>query len=329
MLPALPVNAFAPGSGRLGQAATVETATAYTRAMLPRLLGSLYRAFDKNPYAEVACRLRHADGFAWAVSGRVLTAGTGAGASLGVYTLETLTVLDLYTALLAKGCTGVYLNPDFQGLKASVLTDGQGSESQSNGDVLWAYSSLLWAILDSQAYALEWADMDILDAIDQIDYTLADGEMLDYWGQYWGISRQSGELDGSYIIRTIDTILQPKVNAVAMEQAATLLAGSRIRIFEPWTETLYLDSSPVESHLCDGVFWNAALFQPYADAEVDWVVVNELLNRIKPAGVVMLEPVVTSRIRFAAFEDDIYPGVFGALDGNRLSGKQQANFRVT
>jgi hypothetical protein len=326
MLPALPINAFSPGSGWLGQTIVTETATVYTRSMLPRLLGSLYRAFDKNPYLEVACRLSHADGFKWAVSGRTLIAGTEAGGSLGVYPLE---ALELYTDLIGKGCTGIYLNPDFQGFKASVLTDGQSSESQSNGDVLWAYSSLLWAILDSQAYALEWADMDILDAIDQIDYTLADGEILDYWGQYWGIPRQSGETDGGYIVRTIDAILQPKVNAVAMEQAATLLAGSRIRIFEPWTETLYLDSSPIESHLCDGVLWNAALFRPYADVEVDWIAVKALLNRIKPAGVIMLEPSITHRMSYASFEDAIYPGVFGVLDGNRLDGKQQAGFKIS
>lgn len=330
MLSVGPVDSFAPGQAWHVIHYPPAEVVAKPVEMLPRLLRSLYRAYDKDPYAGIACRIRHRQGFVWTIAGRVLHASTVYGPQLGHYELETLTVAQLCHRLQDAGCSIAFLDPDYQGLSAACLIAGSNSQYNSNGDALYAYSSLLWAILDSMAFALDLANAQIPDAVLEIDYAFSDGDFMDIWGEYWGIPRIIGEADTDYRNRTIDTILMPKVNAMAMARAVSLLAGLPVEIYEPWRDTFYLDSSRMDQdHLCDGIFYNACLFQATGAENVPWATVTALLERIKPAGVIMLEPKNDNYTRCAERDEAIYPGVYGMPDSYRLDGLMQGAFTTT
>lgn len=265
--------------------------------MLSRLLESLYSVIDKAPEKVLALRVRHPDGLAWVVSGRRLVVTTEAGGvQVADVDLESVTVDELASALSTAGCDVLYQNPDLSSRLAAILIDGEGRESVSNGDHLYAYSSLVWAIMDAYAVELETAERDGIDGgLRQAYMHTAEGDWLDYWGEYFGIPRDDGELDAPYLRRIVVEVLRPRNNAIAIEAAVEDIIGRQVMLFEPWRRIFTLDSSRLSGadHLHDGNYWTWTVFQPMF---VDQMSVKErdralaIINRNRPAGVLPVYP---------------------------------------
>jgi hypothetical protein len=72
---------------------------------------------------------------------------------------------------------------------------------------------------------LSQAQAGVMAALDQVLLTTADGEWLDEWGGYFGITRQASEADEVYGLRIIAELIQPKCNNVALSNAIGLYVG--------------------------------------------------------------------------------------------------------
>ena len=259
--------------------------------MLKSLLHSLYDSFDKDSHIAVGLRVSHADGFVWAVSGRVLTASTETGAPIGTYTLVDYSLLTLAYALHEAGCTIIYQNPEYQNLSAAIVMSGAGQESVTNGDHLWVYTSLLWVVLDAFALELERVQVQIPNAIREIDYYDSDSQFTDYWSNWWGIPRILGESDLAFKDRTIYEITRPKNNPYCMEVTLKHMFGEYFRIREPWKEVMYLSDGGLmdEDKHYQGLEWI------YHDAQVvGWsrnlLNAHAVANKDRPAGTILLDP---------------------------------------
>lgn len=137
-------------------------------------------------------------------------------------------------------------------LSALTLLDGSGNIQQSNGDHLYAYTSLLFAWVNSQAGELELAQDQIVNAIAQMSTTSAGGEFLDLLGTYYKVPRNAGELDPAYGPRIIAQVLLPSTNNVGMAIAMmALYAGTKITVPDAITNpggVVHYDGS----HVFDG-----------------------------------------------------------------------------
>lgn len=103
------------------------------------------------------------------------------------------------------------------GLSARVLLDGTGNQLESNGDHLYGYSSIHWALEDAYAAELVALQTQIANAPSEMSIGSADGEWIDYIGSFFGIKRTLNELDPVYGPRIVATTVQPKCNNVAIE----------------------------------------------------------------------------------------------------------------
>lgn len=202
-----------------------------------KLLGSIYRAFDKDAKAYLALRINYSGGaFTWTVSDGILTGMSGSKTlfsfDLSQYTLSTLT-----TALRAvSGVTVPYLTSNNTSLSARVLIDASGDQSVSNGDHLMAYSSTLWALLEPFASELVAAALQIKQALLQMSLTTASAEWVDEWGGYFNVLRTAGELDAAYAARIVMEVLRPRGNNVAIEAALYELLGQKVTVTDLWSE---------------------------------------------------------------------------------------------
>lgn len=199
-----------------------------------KLLTFIHRVFDKSPQQFLALRLTYAGSMTWKVEDGVLTTavvggpGHGLSIDLSQYTLATL------VNFLAAQAGYAVLFADMSDkslLSATVLIDAAGDISQSNGDHISGYTSLLWAYLESAAVELRAAQSQIVEMIKQLSTRDADGnlsaagEWQDEIGGYYGIPRIAGEPDTQYGPRIIAEVLRPRGNNVALEAAIAEFTG--------------------------------------------------------------------------------------------------------
>jgi hypothetical protein len=313
--------------------------------MLDRLLGSTYSAFDKNPNAQIALRIKHPDRATWRVADRVLTLGTEAGAELVTIELRDRTMIELAGLIEEAGCQIVYLNLDMAQRAADSLLAGSARQSDANGDALRAYDSLLWSVLDAFAVVLEDAQEDVVTALRQLYLGTATDELLDVWGDYFGLVRNEGEPDEVYRLRIIAETLRPRVSKLAIEDAIKATTGHTVELYEPWRNTFVLSQSKVDGddHIPDGTYWTHNVIQPVTSEEVDWTEILNVVERSRAAGVIVapprfdarlsvdatIEPVVlsaqTHTMSLQAFSD-----VNGRLDGFALGDSEPSavNWKV-
>lgn len=270
------------------------------KSTLQTLLHHVHGAvFDKAPAAETVFRLRHPDGAQWAVSDRVLTAR--AGALERTYALGSLTVAQLADALVADGFQVVDLSSRFTALLGVVLVEGEGGENVSNGDRLEGFTSLLWVLMTGYAAETMAAREQVRQALRQMVITQAENEWLDVWGLLYGVQRGPGELDANYATRIPREAFRMRNNARAIERAVFEATGFDVRINEPWREIFRLDDSALSggSKLYDGGTVGYHLIRPEAlDDTVDWTKVLPVINRNKPAGVIISEFLVRPTRRY-------------------------------
>jgi len=266
--------------------------------MLDRLLDFTYSAFDKNPNAQIALRITHPSRVTWAIADRVLTLGTEAGAQLATIALRGITMTDLAGQIEDAGCRVVYLNADMAQRAADTLLAGRARQSDANGDVLRAYDSILFSVLDAFAIVLEDAREDCVTALRQLYLGTASAELLDVWGDYFGLVRLNGELDEAYRLRIIAETLRPRVSKYAIENAVKVATGHNVEIYEPWRNTFILGGSQLsgDDHMEDGTYWTHNVIQPVTAEEADWDAIMTVVERSRAAGVIVAPPQFLGRM---------------------------------
>ena len=193
--------------------------------LTPILIGFLNRVFNKSPKQFLAFTLDYRGPMVWAIADQVLTTTVqgGAGVSLSVdltqYTLAALVAFLAaqtgYTSTLGAGANGA--------LSACVLIDGTNSPALPNGDLIYGYGSILWALMDAAAVELQTAEAQVAAAPLMMQTTTGQGFWLDVLGALFGVQRGIGELDPSYGPRIITQTLRPCSNNFAI--AITLEAS--------------------------------------------------------------------------------------------------------
>ncbi|SDY39586.1 hypothetical protein SAMN05421754_100887 [Nitrosomonas sp. Nm58] len=258
--------------------------------MLDRLLKSLHSPFDKSPHAKIALRVQHPDVFRWTVNNRVLSVGTEASENTTDFNLASLTLDELADALTNTGFQVVYQDAELSSHSSAILLSGSGSQSQSNGDALRVYESLLWSLMDSYAIELEIAAGSIDQALLQMYLDTAQSEWLDYWGEYFGFPRE-GRTDAEYSAYIIDEALRPRNNALAIEDTIKRLTQEDVHIYEPWKDIFVLSESKLSEryHLHGAHYYTFATIQPVGNAGTNWGKVIPLIRRNKAGGIMLAE----------------------------------------
>lgn len=198
-----------------------------------KLLGLLHRVFDIDPDQFLALRIRYDGAMSWVIADAKLTTTVsgGIGANLSIdLTKYTLRELVSYIASqpgysVPRAAGGSQLS-----LGARALIGGGSDQSASNGDHLYAYSSLTWAYMEACAVELQAAAAQIPQAIRQMSIPTAEAAWLDELGNLYGVHRQQGELDASYGPRIIAEVVRPRSNNVAIEKAISYYTGQATKV---------------------------------------------------------------------------------------------------
>ena len=263
--------------------------------MRERLIGNLYRAFDQDPAAGLALRLQAPGGLAWRVANRTLTLEHEAGGLIGEVDLAGKTIAEVADLMPGLGVTVGYESVEFGARAADSLLAGDGRESASNGDHLYLYDTLLWALCDAYASELETADaMGIVEGLKQAYLHTAAGGWLDYWGSYFGVWRETSENDADYLDRIIVEVIRPRNNAVAIESAIRDIVGVEVYLREPWKEIFTLNYSALSGahHFQDGNFYTWNVFQPIVTERVApevLALILRVIERNRPVGCLVVD----------------------------------------
>lgn len=257
-----------------------------------RLAGHLYEsALDLDPDAAIALRIGHPDGLTWHCADGYLTVVAG-GVSLPPFALDG-SLQHLVTQLTASGIEVKYANPDLLHLASGALLEGAGNDQSSLSDQLKVFQSNLWTLLDAYGVAVDEADRHIVEGIAQLYIGSAEGEFLDYWGEFFGVPRNAGELDPDYRTRMIVEVLRPKSNKIAIENAVSEIVGDHVELYEPWRDLFYLSESRLDKERTfDGDAWSPYLFRPVYRGQnnIDWSRIVPIIEKLRPSGVLMLDP---------------------------------------
>jgi hypothetical protein len=198
-----------------------------------KLLGLLHRVFDPDPEQFLALRIQYDGGLTWDVTDGVLTTKVvgGPGSDLTVDLLS-LTLRQLISFIAAQPGYSIpgAASGNVLSLSARVLIDSSGDIALSNGDHLYAYTSLTWAFLEPAAVELKAAKAQIPQAIRQMSILTAEDAWIDELGEFYGVKRQQGENDASYGPRIIAEVVRPRANNVAMEAAISYYTGQKTKV---------------------------------------------------------------------------------------------------
>ena len=274
---------------------------------LQRLLKYPHAAvFDKDPLAELAIRVRHDDGCTWSVAAGVLE--VTAGAAEHVYQLTDFTVAQLSDRLELDGFQVVRVNSGYGHLSALALVEGANDQWQSNGDHLRVFTSLMWALFQGYSREIDAAQEQVRQALLQMVITTAEGEWLDLWGTLYGVPRIAGESDADLRLRIPREAFRLRVNPRAIELAIKELTGKAVAIREPWQDVFTLDQSLLSGpdRLQDGDLVGSFLIQPQSAGPIDWADVLPIIERSRPAGVLMLPPQVR-------YSEHVVAGIVGTV----------------
>lgn len=257
-----------------------------TPSTFQRLLRLAHEAvFDKSPGPELALRFGHAMGATWRIADGVLYAAATGQDERG-YDLSQLTVSELATALQVDGFDVPVVSDVWSPRSALVLAEGSGT----GGDDVSAFTSLLWVLMSSYAGEVRAASHQVQQALRQMVITQSEGEWVDVWGGIYGVPRVQAELDAAYAARVRREAFRERVNARSIELAIRDETGWDVRIEEPWRELFRLDESRLSGghKFYDGATVGYHLIRPEALDEVDWDIVLPIIERNKPAGVLIV-----------------------------------------
>lgn len=202
--------------------------------LVQKLLGLLHRVFDPDPEKFLALRILYdGDSMVWTVADSTLTTSVvgGSGGNLSINLVDyTFRQLIDYIAAQTGYAVTTSASSERLSLSSRTLIDGTGNPATSNGDHLYAYSSLLWVFFGAVASELRAARAQIPQAIRQMTVTEASDDWIDELGGYYGVKRQQGESDASYGPRIIAEVVRPRCNNIAMEAAISLYTGQATKV---------------------------------------------------------------------------------------------------
>lgn len=195
-----------------------------------KLIDYLNRVFSKDPGRVLAFRLNY-DGssMSWAVSDGQLTTAVvgGSGENVSVY-LAGHTISSLAAWMDSQPGYSIPYVTDGEAASLSALTliDAAGNPANSNGDHLYAFTSVLWAYMNAQASELTTAKAAISEMLLQMAAPTASDTWVDEHGGYYGIPRAVNEQDESYAPRIIAEVIRPRGNGVAIAEAIKRSTGA-------------------------------------------------------------------------------------------------------
>lgn len=212
-----------------------------------KLLGYLNRVFDKGPESVLVLRFRYDGSMTWRVSDGILTTevtgGTGGPISVD---LSAYTVPQLAAVIAAQpGYSVPYVDASqIPGLRATVIIDGSSNQDASNGDHLYAYTSVLWAYMEAQASELKLLKQAIEESLLQMAANTASGEWVDEHGSFYAVGRKTGESDAAYAVRMVAEVGRARGTNVAISEAAQLASGAySVQVVDYGTFTVAADTT--------------------------------------------------------------------------------------
>lgn len=193
-----------------------------------KLMLYLHRIFDKNPYPQLAFRVRSdGTGLTWSIANGVLTlTPTGGTATARTFSIANFSIGQLAQFIAAlPGYSVPYQDTSaYALLSALALLDSSGDMNVSNGDHVYGYTTLLWAYIETNGSELAAARDQIPNALRQMNTIDAEDEWLDYHGSFYNVPRNQSELDPDYSPRMIANVLTPRGNNVAIAIAIEKVA---------------------------------------------------------------------------------------------------------
>lgn len=185
-----------------------------------KLLSYLNDVFHKEADSFLAIRVNYDGQMTWKVEDQVfsteIAGGTGVSLTqdISAYTLQGFN--DYITA--QTGYSVVYFNSEYASLSSCVLMDSSGDENLSNGDHLYAYTSLLWVYFDAVSVKLKIAADDIVEMLKQMIIGTAEQNWLEEWGGYFSVPKLTAETDSDYQTRIPKDAFQIRSTNNALEE---------------------------------------------------------------------------------------------------------------
>lgn len=153
-------------------------------------------------------------------------------------------------------------------------------------------------IVDAIFKALVMGKQGLDEAKLEMALETASGYWLDVWGKTFGVYRVANEKDDHYRIRIIEEVIAPKNTIPALKRATSryldtyknqYVDPTDIRIFEPWTELIILDTRGQiddNGRLVSHDYWNHGVIDiSLPDTSLITKDLIDYLNEIKAAGV--------------------------------------------
>lgn len=122
---------------------------------------------------------------------------------------------------------------------------------QQLNTMLYAFNSGTWHLLYPIYRALRQANMDIDEALSQLNRDMAKGDWLDYWASFFAIKRNPSETDNNFIRRFTMWLFNPKTNNIALKELLSYrLQDTNIEVrdrapaeFDVTVDTKYIEDS--------------------------------------------------------------------------------------
>lgn len=132
---------------------------------------------------------------------------------------------------------------------------------------------------------------DLLDSKKESYLDSATGEFLDKWGSFVGLTRRPGEEDDSYRERIKKYIMVLRGTIPAIKDALYDYFGDHntvINIYEPYVDIFYTNRSLLNSDsYLQGDYYRYGIIDISIDRPFDYNAIMEVINKFKPAGVIV------------------------------------------
>lgn len=291
------------------------------------ILSNLHSVYDQGAGDTLALRVRHPLGLAWLIEGyalKVTLSGVDHTFDLTQHTMATLR-----SALISAGCQVAYHDPAFDPFSATILIQGAGNQSDSNGDHLYVYTAILWSIAEALGQSYGEAKSNIQNALTQMELPRSTGEWATLFGEMFSVFREEGESDSDYTARIASEVRRGRSNPASISANIKRLTGQDVEIREPWKEIHKLSESPIGDvyHMQGGGTWQYHIAQAVGQPGVRWETVTPQIMADRPAGTIFLDPATQSpnaiiegsEIGIQAGREDTRYSHVKVIDGSFLS----------
>lgn len=256
------------------------------------LLADFPATFARDPDTVLVWQIGHPAGLTWTVTADnalIVTVGGGPATS---YPLHGRTLTDLGAEMTAAGIQTLYIHPEAVARDAAILHPASGSTPDDRPASLHAYRNLLRAHVATLATALDGAESALSAALAQLLLPDATAHWADYWGRYFGVSRDTGEADSDYTQRIIDEVFRARNTARSIENNVRRYAGYTVDIKEPWRNMWTLNRSRLDGFddALPGEYHRYHIIHPIAREEVNWPDAMPVIEADRPAGTLIWPP---------------------------------------